>query len=232
MSAETGDPMLFATVRLPDTLAPFDFYRRYPNRDLPITTAVRLSAAFPYVSPAARADADDWIGRYTHVVDGGYFDNYGVSTLAAVVDAGLRAATPVPAPRRRVLVIEICDSEACSGEETLPVPAAGGPRRDWPYQLVAPLSAVVAMRSAAQRVTNRTTLRLLKDRWNDDTTCVASIQVPFGGSDAPLSWHLTEAEKRVIDARWKTIEAQTVGAVAAFLGSATAPPICGGGPPR
>ena len=50
---------------------------------MPVTTAVRLSSGFPYVAPAARADADDAKGHYTHVVDGGYFDNYGVGTLSA-----------------------------------------------------------------------------------------------------------------------------------------------------
>src|SRR5437879_5409377 len=59
MIAETGEPLLFSTVALPDSLEPFSFYEPSPDRDVPITTAVRLAAAFPYVLPATRADRDE-----------------------------------------------------------------------------------------------------------------------------------------------------------------------------
>ena len=170
MAAETGQPMLFATVALPDALKPFDFYEHYQGRDVPLTTAVRLSSGFPYVAPAARADADDLKKHYTHLVDGGYFDNYGVGTLSAWTHAALMGLASGERPSR-LLVIEICDSEFCSGREPAAVPSEGGSRRAWPYQLIAPLSAVVAMRSAAQQVTNRTSLRLLKQ----DLACAARL---------------------------------------------------------
>ena len=139
MAAETGQPMLFATVALPETLRPFDFYEHYPGRDVPVTTAVRLSSGFPYVAPAARADADGAKGHFTHLVDGGYFDNYGVGTLSAWTHAALMGLAPAERPPR-LLVIEICDSEFCSGREPGVSPSEGGPRRAWPYQLVAPLT--------------------------------------------------------------------------------------------
>ena len=217
MVAESGDPMLFATVGLPSTLAAFDFYARYPGRDLPVTTAVRLSASFPYVSPAARADVDDDRRGYTHIVDGGYFDNYGVSSLAAIVHAAL-SSLPRPIDyRRRVLIVEICDSPRCSGDDPPAKPSMGGADRGWPYQITAPLSAVVAMRSAAQRTTNRTTLRLLKDYWRSRGTCIESIPVPLDEGDTAMSWHLTAVEKRAIDHAWNTMESRTLTAVTAFL---------------
>ena len=62
------------------SLAPGD-----PALDLPVTTAARLSATFPYIVPFARATRADgetppedlpaW-----HFADGGYFDNFGVMT--------------------------------------------------------------------------------------------------------------------------------------------------------
>ena len=82
-----------------------------------------------------------------HIVDGGYFDNYGVSTLAAVINAGLTQAPSSSVGRRHLLILEICDTSACSGQEPPPTPSAGGDDRAWPDQLVAPLSAVVAMRA-------------------------------------------------------------------------------------
>jgi hypothetical protein len=216
MAAETGEPVLFPTIALPGSLRTFDFYERYPGRDLPVTTAVRLSAGFPYVSPASRADVDDRLGHYTHVVDGGYFDNYGVSTLANVVNAGLTNAVSPP-QGRRVLVIEICDTSACSGADANPQVTSGGDDRAWTYQLRAPLSAVIAMRTSAQRVNNRAAIRLLKDYWLQRGVCVASAQAPFGGAEAPLSWHLTAAEKRAVDDEWNRTSGRIVEAVRKFL---------------
>ena len=123
MSAESGDPLLFATVALPSAVAAFDFYKRYPGRDIPITTAVRLSATFPYAFPAARADADDELRQYTHAVDGGYFDNYGVSSLSAVVHAALGESTAPVQRRKRLLILEICDADRCSGDSAPDTPS-------------------------------------------------------------------------------------------------------------
>jgi hypothetical protein len=217
MAVETGQPMLFSTIGLPQSLQTFDFYRRYEGRDLAVTTAVRLSAGFPYVSPASRADVDDDDSRkhYTHIVDGGYFDNYGISTLVNVVNAGLTNA--VAPPGRRLLIIEICDSAACSGADANPQVTGGGPDRAWTYQLRAPLSAVIAMRSSAQRVNNRAAIRLLKDYWQRRGVCVVSIEAPYGGTEAPLSWHLTAAEKRAVDAEWNRASVRIVEAVRTFL---------------
>ncbi len=216
MAAETGQPMLFATVALPDALKAFDFYEHYRERDVPVTTAVRLSSGFPYVAPAARADADDLKKHYTHVVDGGYFDNYGVGTLSAWTHAALMGLAPDERPPR-LLVIEICESRFCSGREPTLLPSEGGPRRAWPYQLVAPLTAVIAMRTAAQQVTNRTSLRLLKRSWQAQHVCIESLAVPFGSSDAPLSWHLTNREKQAIRQAWTRDAPAHIERVSAFL---------------
>jgi hypothetical protein len=217
MSAETGEPMLFATVGLPASLAAFDFYARYPERDIPVTTAARLSATFPFVSPAARADADDEARGYTHVVDGGYFDNYGISALSAIVHAALEPLPARPDRPRRVLVLEVCDSSSCSGDPAPSAPSAGGEDRAWPYQLVAPLSAVVAMRSAAQRAANRTTLRLLKDYWRTQGACIESLPLAFGEGETPMSWHMTGIQKRAIDDAWSRIGAAAHETVERFL---------------
>jgi hypothetical protein len=217
MSAESGDPLLFATVALPSAVAAFDFYRRYPGRDIAITTAVRLSATFPYVSPAARADADDELRQYTHAVDGGYFDNYGVSSLSAVVHAALGASTAPVQRRKRLLILEICDADRCSGDSAPDTPSMGGKDRGWPYQLIAPLTAVVAMRSSAQRVTNRTTLRLLKDYWQGRCVHIESVRVPFSGGSAPMSWHMTQTEKDQIDQTWSGMSTAVAASVNAFL---------------
>ncbi len=247
MAAETGEPLLFSTVGLPPSLAAFDFSARYPGRDIPVTTAVRLSSTFPYVSPAARADADDANRNgYIHVVDGGYFDNYGISSLAAIVDAALTgsathdaasvsvARAPAgadngsrpPASRRgkrRLLVVEICDAATCSGDAPPAGVSPGGKDREWPYQIKAPLTALIATRSAAQRAANRNVLQLLEKYWRTQSTCIESLSVPFGSDETPMSWHLTTVEKTAVDQAWANVHDRTTTALRAFLdgGAAT-----------
>lgn len=235
MVAETGQPMLFGTTALPDRLKPFDFHSHYKNRDVPVTTAVRLSAGFPFVSPATRADVDDDSAKptYSHVVDGGYFDNYGIDSLAMWTHEGLSALEPAQRPPR-VLIIEICDSAPCSSREADPAPAAGGPRRAWPYQAYAPLEGVIAMRTAAQKVHNRATLRLLTAYWRTQRVCVESQQIAFDGSDAPMSWHLTRGQRTAIQSAWDGRARQERERLADFLAGrlpCAQPPCAPCGPP-
>ena len=64
--------------------------------DIALVSAARLSATFPIVSPSARA-AGSWPKRYRyHFVDGGYYDNYGMSTLLEWLDDALTSAPSTP----------------------------------------------------------------------------------------------------------------------------------------
>jgi hypothetical protein len=224
-AAETGEPVLFSTVALPESLEPFDFHKRYVGRDVSMVTAVRLSAGFPYVSSAARADVDEAGGRYLHVVDGGYLDVYGVNTLANWTHAAL-VSRPADTPTRRLLILEVCDTVVCSSHESSGT-LAGGDRKGWPYQLVAPLSGFLATWGTGQRSNNRTSLRLLKEFWRAKGVCVESLEVPYNPkavpppsayeAEGPLSWHLTGAEKRAIETEWRRIAAATTSTVSSYL---------------
>jgi hypothetical protein len=59
------------------------------------------------------------------------------------------------------------------------------------------------MRGSAQRVNNREALRLLKAYWRTRGACIESIEASFDGVGAPMSWHLTAAEKRDVDEEWQ-----------------------------
>ena len=71
------------------------FEHLYPGKDMRLVTAVRMSATFPFVSPAARASESHRPYRAAAFafVDGGYYDNYGVVNALA----WLRAAVAAPA---------------------------------------------------------------------------------------------------------------------------------------
>jgi hypothetical protein len=51
---------------------------RGKQRDVQVVTLARLSATFPWVTPTARAEGDS---TKPHMVDGGYYDDYGMATL-------------------------------------------------------------------------------------------------------------------------------------------------------
>ena len=64
------------------SLSGIEFFRVFPHSDgLLLSTAVRMSATFPYVSPAVNLPTIP----PRRVVDAGYYDNYGIQVAAAWV---------------------------------------------------------------------------------------------------------------------------------------------------
>ena len=57
-----------------------ELFRLFPAARglLPVSTAVRMNASFPYVSPAVELPTDP----VRRVVDAGYYDNFGISLAA------------------------------------------------------------------------------------------------------------------------------------------------------
>jgi hypothetical protein len=89
-TAEAGDRFLLANYRLPDyPIGPveglpaesfLDLFKADIRADLPIPTAIQLSATFPYVSSAARIPIS-YGAESEHFVDGGYYDDDGTSSV-------------------------------------------------------------------------------------------------------------------------------------------------------
>jgi hypothetical protein len=62
------------------SLSAVEFFRLFPRAaDFHLATGVRMSASFPYVSPAVNLPTDP----PRRVVDAGYYDNYGIQLAAA-----------------------------------------------------------------------------------------------------------------------------------------------------
>ncbi len=63
------------------SLSAIEFFKVFPKRDNPIllSTAARMSATFPYVSPAVNLPSEPPL----RVVDAGYYDSYGVNVAAS-----------------------------------------------------------------------------------------------------------------------------------------------------
>jgi len=188
--------------------------------DVTLVTAARLSATFPYVSPAARPDAG---GAQIHVVDGGYTDNYGMATLLSWADEALSAADN---PVRRVLIIEIRASPPSSG----PNPKTQG----WPYQSYAPISTMLNVRDLGQLSRNDEEREVLKRLEACKQVEIDDAVFEYNAENAPLSWHLSPADEKDIEEHWESKDAcERKNAVAEarsqvhdFLAGSTTPMNC------
>jgi patatin-like phospholipase len=197
--AETGSRLLFATAPLDPCsgmkdshAARLNFEELYPGKDVAVVTAVRLSATFPYVSPAARADL---AGRQPHVVDGGYFDNYGMTTLVEWLDAALQGAR---GKIRRVLVLQLRGAPVV---RATPAAARRVASRGWFYQAFAPIATMLSVRNAAQISNDEVEYDLLQRAWAGEVD-LHSVVFEFPGEHPPLSWHLTAEQKEAIETHW------------------------------
>jgi hypothetical protein len=152
--------------------------------DPSIVTAARLSATFTYVSPAARIDRAVRRSRAYHVVDGGYYDNYGVSSAVDWLDAATRGASSVT----HVLIVQI------RGPVALQDPTAK-PGRGTLQQIAAPVSTLLHFRDAAQVAHNNQELQLLCQTLAARKIAIETAVFQYPKCTAPLSWHLTQPER-------------------------------------
>jgi hypothetical protein len=189
---ETGDRLLFSTTYMPvgtpaTPPARWDFHELYLNKqkaqtlDVAVVTAARMSATFPYVTPAARPDDGGPNTPHLHVVDGGYFDNYGMDTLLEWLDQGLSELQPDPAKRDRftklrVMIVEIHEAP----DPHRLVPPQVRQKRSWFFQTYAPLVTMFSVRTAGQRSHNQVDLELIKQKWGNT---VQHVLFEFGTPD-------------------------------------------------
>jgi hypothetical protein len=171
------------------------FRKLYPQHTVRAATAANLSAAFPYVSPASRiwtqaGDLEIPADKAFHLVDGGYYDNYGILSAVEFIDAGfakLGAASP------DVLILRI---EGHPVEHSKPGAKAG-----LRFQTGAPLKTMFTMRSESQVARNELDLHLLRTKWAaalGRPQVIQQVKFTYPCPNAPLSWHLTEKQKREI----------------------------------
>jgi hypothetical protein len=211
---ETGEPLVLATTDMHD-IAPKSpgfcshakepitdrrsFYSLYPKTDLPVVTAVRLAATFPYVTPAARALSA--CPEY-HMIDGGYYDNYGVSNAIAWLEDAFtelqNKGKPLPDD---VLFLQIRSFP----DDALAEPSSKG----WFFQSYAPVEGLLSARTTAQLVRDREELEMFAKRWRkskEPGRTYARIHFAgfeISGKHAPLSWSMNPRQKAEIGEQWK-----------------------------
>jgi hypothetical protein len=191
-----------------------DFKTLYANYDLNVTTAARLSAAFPYVTPMARNDRDNKIeiiddrgqkvtvSQNYHMADGGYFDNFGQFTAVEWLDDLLSASRNV-LNIKKVLLIQIngfADPQFQDQENG---------KKGLDVAILGPLQTLYSVKDSTQQARNIREFGLFSQRWKSENVSVKSINITFpfptasDGYEPPLSWRLTRHEKDKLKDAWK-----------------------------
>lgn len=194
-SVERGAPMVFSTTSFPPGAAGVDSYwDLFRGKDVALSTAVRLSASFPFVSPAARSDSGD---LNLHFVDAGYYDNYGIASLLVWLHQAVEDQNFDPSFGVLFLTINSFPSDILSNGNSEP----------WVYQAIAPLYGLYNVREYSQ-IKRDEYEQLLQaiDSWFNDH--VYTVDYRYSPTDSackgspPLSWHLTFREKSCIQTAW------------------------------
>jgi hypothetical protein len=223
MIVENGRPVVFTTsnfARQDNGRGIRNFYDLYPDPPYPdvrVNTAVRLSASFPYVGPAARPDRSSPMVPSWHYVDGGYYDNYGINSLLewlgdALENDDLRAQLP------DILILQIRPFDPGSDAK----PSEHG----WGFQISAPVAALLNMRDTAQDSRDATDLQFFARysglRNPKVNVWTVRFTFPAGRGKAcgkpPLSWELTEDQRNCIGSSWDELRQTQSSAMACVVG--------------
>lgn len=167
--------------------------------DISVVRGARLSATFPFVTPAARPVKAD---HEPHMMDGGFYDNYGMTTLTEWIDQALEVQSEKKSPGseqvKRVLVLQINGFPPATFAPPKPPAGRGG----WFLQLIDPIKILVNVRTAGQVSHRDVELALLQDKWRARGIHIDHINFELEKDNAPLSWHLMPKQKAAIADAW------------------------------
>ena len=191
--------------------------------DLALTTAARLSASFPYVTPMARNDRENVIKlkdvngkeipflQNYHIADGGYYDNAGAFTAMDWLNKFLIYNLENSEHHINIKKIVLLQINAFPVNELQTV-QQGNP--GYLVDTIGPLSTLAGIRDSTQIGRNQIFVKLLENRWSNDTSnkCVDiqdfTISFPKKNSknedyNPPLSWRLTKRQKINLVEAWQ-----------------------------
>jgi hypothetical protein len=199
VEVETGQRMSLSTFAPPYAWGMATAASRYPGRDLPVTTAARLSATFPYVTPISRAAPEPPApegGEPTfagHFADGGYYDNSGMGLAMRWLDHALSEAQPAYAQK----VVAFVRVRSAPDLNRTPIKDRG-----WQYQVVGPIQTLLAVRTSGQRERADAELAFLQRLWCTRGVEIRLFEFAFEQNSPPLSWQLSPRQQRAIDDEW------------------------------
>lgn len=175
------------------------FYELYPTAAISVATAARMSASFPWVSPASELPTKE----LRRIGDAGYFDNYGGFVASAWIEKNfvwLKENTS------GILVVQIRDSTFGPDRRnvaSVPLDDDGNPKATRVSrgfsELTAPIEGFGATRGAAMNFRSDFDLATLANQFQGDF--LTSLEVELPNDTAPLTWNLTERAAQQIIAK-------------------------------
>jgi hypothetical protein len=205
---ESGERVMFCNNRFDDSWDSEATYNRArtfeeyclgeeAGADISLWTAARMSATFPWVSPAARPNfggdiAAEFSGQgrqlpYHHFIDGGYYDNYGVSSAMDWLNPVLhdRLRTNSTLTFKKVVIIQLRAYKKSSYVD---------PENGWRSAMLGPAIGFWAVYDSAPLVRNEIALGRFVENWNSRLGAKAQISthvVQRRSSSGALSWYLS-----------------------------------------
>lgn len=169
------------------SLSGVQLFQLFPRKQdaFSVGAAARMSASFPYMSPATALPTSPPV----RVVDAGYYDNYGVDLAALWLHAHrdwVRACTS------GVVLIQIRDHLGNGRRTKLHAMAGAG---ELLGGLTSPVEAVLRARESSMSFRNDELLELVQDELNTGEPCFFTTAIFEFGETAPLSWALTSQEQ-------------------------------------
>jgi hypothetical protein len=174
-----------------DSIGAMQLFKRLPGtyRTLHLATAARMSASFPYVSPAAELPLDP----RRHLVDAGYWDGYGI----AVATAWIRQhANTINENQIDVALIQIRDSPIRETVRNLNDPETNQSLRFF-SELIGPLVGAINTIFAGDVYRNEHLIAQLAPIV-PGRVAYFTFENDWGGKE-PLSWALTVKQRGQIN---------------------------------
>jgi predicted acylesterase/phospholipase RssA len=232
---EPGRPLVFSNTAFPcpnDSRGLKNFYDLYPDLkqpyDIRVNTAARISASFPYVAPAARSNAVTAAVPDYHMVDGGYYDNFGVSSLLgwledAIEDPGpcddgqsaSQAGSRKTAGSEGGAKSDLADVLIVEIRPFPPPKQKSGSVHGWGYQVTAPVDGILDVRDNGQLVHDDRELALFTRNYQKEHVNIWRADFVFpnnflasdkGCAEAPLSWKLSLDQMKCVDTGWEYLQ--------------------------
>jgi len=194
-AVESGQRFVIASTTLPeDHQSLIQFSTDDSQYDVAVSTAARLSATFPWVSPVSRAVLEKTRHNNSlvfgpHVADGGYYDNSGILSASQWL---LEAAGAI---QQHPVVFLIIDST--------PPPPAAGEAWSWQRQSLGPIETLLSVRDSSQQARADYELRLTLRQLDEAHLSVHTAHILYPADPLePLSWHLTSEQQKKIREAW------------------------------
>ena len=157
------------------------FFARVPGEMVKISTVARLTASFPYVTPAVTLP----FSEDPRAVDAGYYDNYGIKLAVAWIIRHTIACETTCVGERPILLLELRDHDPDKWRPP-------GLLRAVLQELSSPIEGLL---EAQLHVANHRNAAIVAELERSLGDQLEHIVLHFDG-EASLSWELTQADRR------------------------------------